>query len=166
MRPVVLEGPDNSGKSTLANKIALVRGSIIVSSEGREKFKGEINERVKRYHDTYSGKNVVFDRHPAVSQGMYAILNPNTPVDYDLAKQFYDMNPLFIYCRPDVEKGMEGHVADKPGDTPEYLSLVSENFKPLTAAYDLWALKKAHIIYRIGDDVDQLINLINGAIPV
>lgn len=162
MRPIILEGPDNAGKSTLAKQIAESRGAIVIPSEGREKYPGEINERVRSYLDLYDGLNVVFDRHPVISQTIYFNIKPNTPVDYDLVVEFYKTNPLFIYCYATTERGMHGHVA-KDYDDPNYIKAIEDNFDKLVTEYNKWALKKAHLIYRIGDDVKQLINIINGA---
>lgn len=158
---IVLEGPDNAGKSTLAGFISTELNRITVHSEGREKYANEINERINRYFGLYH--DVVYDRHPVVSQTIYHMIVENTEVDHELATRFYDSKPLIIYCRPDPERGMEGHIT-KEYDAPDYVQKIQDNFRQLVSVYDTWALKKANMIYRIGDDVPKLITAIKGLI--
>src|ERR1043166_7927791 len=66
---IVIEGMDNSGKSTLARVIADHMGLAIQESEGPPRSADEINERVDRYssmRDTH-----LFVRHPCVSNPIY-----------------------------------------------------------------------------------------------
>lgn len=152
---IILEGPDNCGKSTLAKQLNEELGFIIVPSEGREKFPGEINARVKRYNEDY-GDNVIFDRHPVVSQEMYRQVVKNSPIEESLIDDFYSQGHIFIYCRPNAtDRKMQGHQA-QDYDDPKYLRKIEERYGPLTRAYDLWALTNAHFIYRIGDRIDLL----------
>lgn len=158
---IVLEGPDNAGKSTLAKIIGDTMGWPVVGSEGREKYAGEINDRIKRYFQDYQEKHI-FDRHPVVSQGIYRMLHHKTAVDEALEEAFYDANPLLIYCRPpSIERGLDGHIA-REDDDDEYLKTVEDNYRQLVQAYDDWALKHAFLLYRIGDDPTKIINAIYG----
>ena len=160
---IVLEGPDNAGKSTLAERLAAELKRQVIFSEGREKHPGEINERVKRYIDTYRKTPVIFDRHPVVSQKIYSLVKANTPVDHLLEVEFYNAFPLFVYCRAKPDKGMVGHIA-KAYDEADYLKTIEDTFPRLVKAYDDWALQHAHFIYRIGDNMVQFVNSIKGAL--
>lgn len=153
---IVLEGPDNAGKSTLASLISSALCRPIIVSEGREKFPGEVNERVTRYKEF---KEVVFDRHPVISQTVYSLVKPNTPVHPVLIEEFYNTKPFLIYCRPLPQRKMEGHVV-KDYDDPAYLAEIEQKYTALTEHYDLWALHRAAMIYRIGDDTDLLITML------
>lgn len=159
---IVLEGPDNAGKSTLAGKLSASTGRQVIQSEGREKFPGEVNERVERYSFHY---NVIYDRHPCVSQGIYALIKPNTPIHQDSINNFYSRQPLIIYCRPLVGRGMDGHI-EKAYDEAEYLRTIEDKFDELTRLYDDWALNHAHLIYRIGDNETRLIETVRRMIDV
>ena len=158
---IILEGPDNAGKSTLATYLGKALDRNIVSSEGREKHPGEINERVQRYFATY--RNVVFDRHPVISQSIYFICGNKTSVNQDLVDKFYRENNLFIYCRPADDRGLAGHI-EKAYDDPAFLKEIADKYGQLLFAYDKWALNYANIIYRIGDPIKNIINQIEGVL--
>lgn len=160
---VILEGPDNAGKSTLAKAIGDKFNWPIIGSEGREKYPGEINERIKRYMDLHQN-NVIYDRHPCVSQEIYRVLHGKSAVETDLIKQFYESEPLFIYCRPAVGRGMKGHIA-RDDDSPEYLQMLEKKYGDLLRLYDAWALNHAQVVYRIEDNsLDMIIDFIRGAV--
>lgn len=152
---IIIEGPDNSGKSTLARYIASHVPRPILFSEGPEKFPGEINDRIRRY-ERY--RNVIFDRHPCVSQPIYGKIRRNTEVEHELLLRFYDARPLFIYCRG---RGLETHVV-KDHDTPEHVEAVNRNHEWLCRQYDEWAVQHAHIWYRVGDSMERVLNLVRG----
>ena len=154
---IVLEGPDNAGKSVLARYIASRIGRTIVPSEGPEKYPGEINERIDRY---FGFKDVVFDRHPCVSETIYGRLRGRGNVDPFLLLRFYEERPLFIYCRG---RDLDGHVV-KAHDTAEHLATVKSNHDRLCRLYDAWALDKAHIVYRVGDSMENIVTLVRSLI--
>lgn len=156
---IVLEGPDNSGKSVLARYIAEQINFPLIISEGSGKANGEINERIRRYNRL---QTAVFDRHPCVSQVLYDVhvRHQHVSVNEDLLLMFYDLQPLFIYCRG---RGLEQHIV-KEHDTQEHLKAVEENHPRLCSAYDEWAKVNAHVFYRVGDSMRQIINLIRGTI--
>lgn len=163
---IILEGPDNAGKSTLAQVLAERFGREIIPSEGREKFSGEINDRVRRYFNSMETGDLIFDRHPCVSHPIYGHVVPNTPVDPKLIDCFYKaFAPLFIYVRPaNPARRMKGHVANQETDDSAYLQRIDETYVDLLTHYDTWALKHAHITYRIGDDIERVIRMVRGAV--
>lgn len=142
---IVVEGPDNSGKSTLIEALSHMTGLPIVAGEGPPKSTEEINDRVKRY---LALDNCIFDRHPCVSNAIYdAHREIHMPVDPDLIKAFYDQNPLFIYCVGTDDLGT--HVL-KDHDTEEHQRLVEDNASMIVEAYNLWAFDHANWLYRKG----------------
>ena len=158
---IILEGPDGGGKSTLAELLAQTLNLNHIRSEGPEKYPGEINERISKYHKEYGGRhNAMFDRHPCVSQLAYSLVHQQSKPDDKLVARLYTMRPLFIYCRPDPTN--KTHTASGEWDTPEYLRSVEDNYDKLMKWYDQWALWNAHYIYRIGDPVRPIEDLIKG----
>lgn len=147
---IILEGPDNSGKSTLAQYIAQHMHRTIVASEGPEKWPGEINERVRRYHQH---RDVIFDRHPCVSQPIYGQIRKNTMIEPELLREFYADAPIFVYCRG---RGLEEHVL-KAHDSLEHMQAVIEKHDWLCNEYAKWAAEHAHLSYGIGDSIPDLI---------
>lgn len=151
---IVLEGPDATGKSTLARFLSQELMRSIVPSEGPEKFLGEINDRIVRYQQF---DKVIFDRHPAVSQCIYSIFNGTTSPARELVFAFYETKPLLIYC---MGEGLAHETATY--DTYKHLDMIEKNKQAIRRLYDQWALDFAHIIYRVGSPMGRTLNLIKG----
>ena len=145
---VIVEGPDNSGKSTLCSAIAAITGRGVAHSGGRERSPEEI---IGRCHNLLAlPDDVIHDRHPIISNPIYGMtVCPNTPIPHELTRQLYAQRPLFIYCRAEPDRGMEDHVMNEQ-DTAEYVGAVDQHYDELVHQYDEWALEHAHLIYRIG----------------
>lgn len=161
---IVVEGVDNSGKSTLISHLieSVLKGWPVQVSEGPPKYKGEQNERVKRYLDYHN--KYVFDRHPCVSQPIYGMLRTHSDeIDFDLMRRFYTRKPLFIYCDP-LTRGMDGHIERSTVDTKIHLASVHRNYEVLLEAYRHWAMEHAIIWYRIGDDIARVKAMVHGYI--
>lgn len=151
---IIIEGMDNSGKSTLGIHLANALNRLVQESEGPPLSDEEINERVDRYHDL---KDTIFVRHPVISNEIYGSVrpegNPITPGRTDL---FYESRPIIVYCDAGF-RGLDEHVL-KDHDTERHLQDITDNYKALLARYRLWAAQHAHFIYRIGDDMDALVD--------
>jgi predicted HAD superfamily Cof-like phosphohydrolase len=154
---IVIEGPDASGKSTLAQYLADALDAPIKPGEGPPKFPGELCQRVKRYREL--PPNTIFDRHPVVSEEVYCYaLRRSLDLSLEAMQAFYSQHPILIYCDP-LLTTLTHHVA-KDHDTPEHLLALSENYERLVTAYRNWAFSHAHIIYRIGDDPEQIVRFV------
>lgn len=148
---IVLEGFDNTGKSTLAAVLSRELTMPIVASEGPPKYPGEIIERVTRYLSVQDPR--IFDRHPCVSQPIYGLLRGNNQRQGPMKNQieeFYRRNPILIYCKRDTPT-LEGHVL-KDHDDERHMRQVTRNVSLLARAYEDWAATHAHITYVLGDD--------------
>lgn len=152
---VVLEGPDGSGKSTLAAHLGAALGMHVQQGSGPPKAPGEVEARLTRY---LALDNTIFDRHPAVSQVVYGSLRGETPSAEFLAlvDKFYSSELLFVYCRA---TDLKLHVV-KDGENPDHIATIERRHADLLAAYDRWALEKAHIVYRIGDDTSAILDVV------
>jgi adenylate kinase family enzyme len=162
MRHIVLEGPDNGGKSTLARFLAQRLRTPILHSGGPEKEPGEINKRIRTFLDLKQQR--IFDRHACISQEIYrTIRNTNNgAVDPALIAEFYDSKPLLIYCRPLIEELGAGHVVKSDHDTEQHLVEIKENYQRLLVMYDAWALQHSNLIYRIGDSYEPVAGYVWG----
>lgn len=163
---IVVEGVDNSGKSTLIRALRVVLPSWRVQpSEGPPKYKGEMNTRVQAYFLNHPS-GTLYDRHPCVSQPIYARIRSHLdPIDSMLIEQFYARQPLFIYC-DGADRGMKGHVFNLDTDTPEHLEEVKNNYYELLREYRDWAAKHAFISYRIGDSVSRVIKTVEHMVSI
>lgn len=161
---VIVEGPDNSGKSTLIRHLHQTLGVAIVPGEGPARSTAEINHRVARYHEM---DEVVFDRHPCISQSIYNNFRAGTPpcVDDQLMAQFRnDPRNLYIFCQG---RSLDGHIArdvdevvDESGQ--RHLELVNENHEAICGIYRAWSDHYAHAHYRIGDGFERITQMVAG----
>jgi chloramphenicol 3-O-phosphotransferase len=150
---VVIEGMDNSGKSTLALALSDYMRLPIMESEGPPKSDEEINERVDKYERF--GDAFLYDRHPVVSNEIYgAVRLEGNPITPGRSMIFYESKPIFIYCDAG-ERGLDAHVR-KAHDTDKHIDDITRNYTALLEAYRTWAAKHAHFMYRIGDDMDGI----------
>lgn len=163
---IVCEGPDNSGKSTLAARIAHRFGFTVYESEGPPTETETIDDRIRRYmhRDAASVVPCVYARHPVVSQPIYASIKGNRgdAVDAALREQFYNSEPLLIYCDP-LERGLSDHKI-KPHDSEEFIADLTNKHIAVRDAYRTWASVHAKIVWRIGDDEEQLMLLVATAL--
>lgn len=148
---IVIEGPDGSGKTTLANVILQHVPLTYKGTEGPEKFHREIIERTYRYLRL---DGMIFDRHPCVSQPIYGRFRPNsTEIPVDLIGVFYRQRNLIIYCH-----GSAGVHETKEYDTPEHVDMIGRHDQTIRDSYDKWAAKHAMLTYSVKHgDLDAII---------
>lgn len=157
MRTIIVEGMDNSGKSTLGAHLAQTFGMNVQESEGPPKYPGEMHDRISRYGQM---DQTVFVRHPIISQDIYArhIRGEDPGLSHVQVSRVYEHiragRTLVIYCDAG-SRGLEGHV-EKAHDKPEHLEAIRLNYLRGLEAYRLWAAQHAHLIYRIGDNMDDV----------
>lgn len=140
---IVVEGPDNSGKSTLVKYLSRVLRLPVVEGKGPPKSVEEINERVVNYSEY---KNVIFDRHPAISNPIYDIARQVEPQIHpdNLKEFFFKTDKIIIFCRGD--RTLDTHVV-KADENPAHVQMVNDNHRLLCDLYDAWALSHADILY-------------------
>lgn len=126
---IILEGLDATGKSTLALALHNKTHWPVVTSEGPEKFPGEIIKRCLRYEQHHP--NVIYDRHPIISQSVYSKFSKATPVPPLFIEKLKSKNPIIIYS---VASNRGEHIV-KPHDTPEHLKMIEEKRLGLEEEY-------------------------------
>lgn len=138
---VILEGPDNCGKSTLALAIHEATGLPIKEKEGRPNTWPAMLEKIRKY-ETIDGH--IIDRHPIISQSVYGLLRNDPEIPDELLDRFFDRRDLIIYCR--CLRSLDDHEAS-PTDTPEHLTMIDARAQEVLDTYDNWAAICANIIY-------------------
>lgn len=140
----------------MAKAIGQALGMRVQQGSGPPKRPGEIERRTREY---LSMRGTVFDRHPAVSQPVYGQLRGETLSDQmaSLVLETHSGGHLMVYCR--TVDGLSRHVV-KEGEDPSHIRALVDGYDRVVAAYDRWALRHAKLIYRIGDDVEELIDIV------
>lgn len=163
---IVVEGVDNSGKSTLIRALQVVLPAwYIQGSEGPPKHKGEMDERVVRYLADHK-RETIYDRHPCVSQPIYGQMRTHLDgISPGLIAQFYSSTPLFIYC-DGGERGMKAHIFNPETDSEHHLEAVRSNYDQLLYVYREWAAGHAHLSYRIGDSISQVVKIVEFLVSI
>jgi len=167
---IIFEGPDGSGKSTIIDTfLSLVPNNPHIKtivSEGPEKYPEEILERIDRYHTNYMSAQDdlwIYDRHPAISQNIYAQFNNKTRVDQARINRLYECRPLNVYCRGRDQLG--DHVA-KEHDSEDHLKMVKERHSAIRNDYDSWALEHAHFVYRMHEKPGAIVRFLRSLLNV
>lgn len=156
---IIIEGPDNSGKSTLVSFLA-ERFPVYnaQTSGGPEQEPGELKSRVEGY---LQKTHILFDRHPCVSDPLYSkFRSHDCTIPQHYIDSFYRQNNFYLYCRG---RDLGDHVI-KPHETEEHVAMVNQHHGLICELYDDWALKNATLIYRIGDNMDGLYEMIKASI--
>jgi len=150
---IIVEGMDNSGKSTLGQALADYMDLIVQESEGPPIDADEINARVDRYEGM---TDRLFVRHPVISNAIYGQVREEGDIITEGRRMiFYEQKHTIIYCDAGT-RGLGAHV-EKAHDTEKHLEDITNNYNKLLYLYRQWAAEHAHFVYRIGDDMDQLI---------
>lgn len=148
---IILEGPDNSGKSTLARELANLTRYLVIHPGGAPiDAAHEIQCMEEQFKQ--SGLNVIHDRVTCISQPVYNTMRNTSGPSIGTCKHIFKLlnhrHNLIIYCRPpnEIVLSMQNHVV-KSHDSPEHIKLVEANQEKLVASYDLLFSLVPHIKY-------------------
>lgn len=148
---IIVEGPDNSGKSTLVAYLAHSMSMPIERGEGPPQNQHQIETRIRRQHNMLRMQTDfrIHDRSRVVSQQIYGKFKVHNLSDDivtpEMERELYEeLKPLFIYCRGGP---LDHNHRAKGYDTPLHLKMLDKEHIRICNLYDQWALKRAHIIY-------------------
>lgn len=133
---VVIEGPDNSGKSTLAKYLADRIDFPLQHSGGPPKSDDEFAFRLDRL---FRMDDVIFDRFPVISEAVYGpILSRESLITPTSKIRFFARKPIIIYCRPPLNvlmRVVDGHEV-KDHETAAHVAAVKAHAMALIHRYD------------------------------
>lgn len=100
---IIIEGPDDSGKSTLANLLSIATGFHTIHSPGVIKHNETWDERKYWYHHLAFLQNIIIDRCFYISEYVYGhVLRNHSMVDkqsmIDFVKHVTMLNGIFVFC--------------------------------------------------------------------
>lgn len=109
---IIVEGPDGAGKTTLIKEL-VERTGLEVAPRVVSKDAEAMTDLVKWTEENVAAgfQMKIFDRHRLISEPIYGpILRSETQPGfsdpqwfYSLLHQFYDLEPIVIYCLPPFE---------------------------------------------------------------
>lgn len=159
---IIVEGPDNSGKTTLVSFLSSRLKLPTKHSGGPSKYPGEVVSRAESYLS--DSTQYIYDRHPCISQNIYAeATGVGELIQDSMLKRFYSSSDIIVFCRG--RDDLAGHQMSTHS-TPEYFERVKKVHHLICELYDDWALRHAHVCYRIGDDPERIADLICTFDPV
>lgn len=144
---IVVEGFDNSGKSTLAKQFGL----DILHPGPRPKNSAELTACLEAQLPQ-ARLPVVLDRITAISNIMYDprslhLCNPAFYWDY-LSQMIATPGFVIIYCRPPIEKIADFSTHEiKSYDDQKRIDWLSQNYKYIVERYDGWMSSLPHMVY-------------------
>lgn len=159
MSNVIIEGPDATGKSTLARFLSNRLSMPIQESEGAPKSYEELSDRITRYSTI---DNTIFVRHPLISNPIYdtlRLLDGKNAVGTPKIS-LYKNNPIFISCAPTSSILPAVHTPNA-NDTEEHLNQVQKFYLHLCQMYKRWADYNAHLHYTIGNNMGLIAHTVD-----
>lgn len=137
--PILVEGPDGGGKSTLVRNLSDVYKIAYEGSGGKV---ADERDLMRRLNEVEISPYKLFDRSSHISNWVYAVALETDPYR-DLAyhqRRLAFWNPIVIHCRrASVEDHRENvSKAIKAHKTSEYLDAVMENLDRIYRLYDIY----------------------------
>lgn len=142
---IILEGPDNSGKTTLAKKLSEVVGWPLEHSGGPT----TAQDRHRRMQWVFEQENIILDRVPCISEPVYGTVcrGTNCFEGTTYLTKLIKRNPLIIYCRPptSIIVNIE-HELSKYADGDHHISVENNKFA-IIGAYEAMMNSIPHLYY-------------------
>lgn len=136
-KPIVVEGPDGSGKTTLIAKVSEWLNVPVFHTGGPPATKEELLDRIHRIEAAQF--DCVFDRVPFISEPIYrkADGKPMLIPEEELRQGLVRMNPTIIWCElPTVQDMFAGISTEKKSHkSDEHLQEVFRNYHRIAALY-------------------------------
>lgn len=154
---IILEGFDNSGKSTLAASFGL----DVIHPGPRPKTFDE--ERIYLdAQETMCGQEFVLDRVTAISTPVYTGIKSPWDQRYidRLNRMLSTMHCVLIYCRPPIEVILDFSKHEvKPHDTSEHIAEIQESSYQIIKRYDEFMDQFPHRKYDYTNPDRKLVQL-------
>lgn len=141
---VILEGFDNSGKSTLADNLGKDAGATVYYPGPKPVGISEIRQQLRQQAQWASEPSAVLDRTTLFSQQAYALGNLKGMAEFacgalmeigTIAKTV--QNSLVVYCRPPIEKILDFSTHKvKVYDDVKKIKWLEENAEAIIRRYD------------------------------
>lgn len=157
---IIVEGMDNSGKSTLCKKLSLQFGITINSVKERLKTKDEC---IKYQLDSmFSPELKIYDRMRVTSEMVYGeILRENLFKEdgWYYISILLRCNPLIIYCRPPVHQILNFGERGQMDGVIEESSRLLERYDKIMK--EINTLASSRIVYYNWDNLNTVMSMVS-----
>lgn len=156
---LILEGPDNAGKTSLANRLIGACPHIMYHHPGGKPttFQDEVDCITEQLKWLDAG-NCIVDRITPISQRVY---NPEEGADAFRAKMFESymmMNPVIIYCRPSDDRLMRFQdFTWRDGETEEHKQKIITRQHEFIKRYDEIMRYVPNVAYNFDEPTGEVI---------
>ena len=148
VKRIIIEGPDNAGKSTLAKKLSDILGWEIQHSGGPCNSMDDVIERMDRVKSSHK---TIWDRVPCISEQIYGPILRHVPYSARttcgmMGYPFADY--VIIYCRPTIGilLNFQTHQV-KSTDGEEHLKGIQSHAHDIIRAYDEEMIHYPYLLY-------------------
>lgn len=156
---LILEGPDNAGKTTLARRLADACGGEVLRYFHPGGRPESIHEELNCLEDQQMhlcGGSVILDRVTAISQRVY---NPDPQFDARRAQAWRKMQiqcPVVLYCRPSNDRLLRTQdFTWREGETDEHKEKIIRGQHEFVQRYDALFASIPCVSYDWADDVHR-----------
>lgn len=139
LRPIVVEGPDGAGKSTLVDYLAKTLGRSVYHSGGPILSKGVLEDLLTATEAALESRTIV-DRAPHISEPIYAKAGFRRQFlrAQLMHSRLAEFSPIVVYCRRaslgDMFKSIDR--TPKPHKPAKHLEDVLRDYRDLVFDYD------------------------------
>ena len=143
---IIIEGPDNSGKSILAKHLSQSLKLKIWHSPGpntKEQLYDSMDFVMKQ-------EELILDRVPCISEQIYGPVLRGKNLLQDtglLEKLIEEKDPIFIYCRPSTDIIVSKKMKFRLEESEDHKRKVVEEIYTLITIYDTCMQGVPHILY-------------------
>lgn len=136
---IVLEGPDNAGKSTLGKQLSERFGTEVHHSSNPKMTYEQLRDKMFEIIND-PRRDAIYDRVPLISEGVYGTIlrgtnRFNCHEGRGIWQLFAASKPLVIFCRP-LDETINVGLEFKPGEDPEHVEAVKKKHLTIAHAYD------------------------------
>lgn len=156
---LILEGPDNAGKTSLAQQLLAKNVHVKYNHPGGkpDSFEDEvrcINEQLIWLLDHHT----ILDRVTPISQRVY---NPDETADkfrIDKWSSYLAMKPVVVYCRPSTDRLMRFQdFTWRDGETEEHRQKIIRNQHTFIERYDAIMATVPHVLYAFDEPMGDIV---------
>ncbi len=150
---IILEGMDNSGKSTLGKKLGL---TVIHPGAPPKTPEYEMILFDRQLKDAQRRHGIVYDRVTCISQQVYRRRLFDKWYMEPLTQLLFTPGVVLVYCRPPTELLVDtANHTKAEHDTPEMLKLVEDNAHLFVESYDKLMQNLPHLVYNYTSEQDE-----------